>query len=232
MIINQTFRKTLLVNKTGIYLIKRDMGIKGLNLLLLQKGTILTGAEKESLSAIFNIKKTFLKNGPLTDENMISMAQIMVSIDPKLTQHVLTASFPTYTVPLRILEKKLPGLEFSKNAHTNANWDQLLSALAIYHHKDKPIFSQGKIISLGSQGGSLPDRTSQQYKNTNQMEPDYLYTLNKDNNIWSRFYDWKTGKISSNSGHIFGTSSEALYEALSENLLAKSRIISSFKRYF
>jgi len=210
----------ILTIATTIIITKRNTGG-----MVLKIGTILSGPEKEALAKILYLKKNMLKNGALNDDNMVDFAMHSIIISPKIAQHVITTAFPQYTAPLSLMQKKFPHIKFSvTNNNSLVTWDQILASCGMHHKNINPIFKEGKITSLANKDiSTIATKTSKAYQNTHQAEPDYLYEYyNIDGQqIWSRYYDWKTGHISPNNGHILGTADVTLYEQLSEELLKK-----------
>ena len=185
---------------------------------MLHVGKILQGLEKENLAKIAFLQKKMLNKNELKSEKLVELAINTSSISPSIAQHYFVVSFPKVEIPIEVVQKMLPKIKIISKTGIILS-DQLLSAAGLSICQ-KENFNLGKFHSLSNKNTILKTKSSQEYINTNQEEPDFLYIFEINTQMWTRFYDWKTGNINP-TGHIFGTGDPIKYEEICENMLKR-----------
>lgn len=209
-----TNKKTYLIKPIKITLVKRNMW---------STGTIMKLQQKAIATRMLANYMQELKQGPLIHEKLIELSMIHTLLDPQICQQITTVTYPKLEFPLDKVRAYLPDIVL--HSHTNKmNWDQLLSAINFHHVKSQSFFKQGTLYSLGNQNIHVA-HTQIQKMQTGQRDPDALYQFDRKTSIWYRYYDWKTGNLKSDSGHVYATSDEAQFEEMSEYILKKQAII-------
>jgi len=192
-------------------------------------GTKIYGEQKIRLNNILYLHNYYLRNlkdPKNSSTELLEFIEETFFIDPKLTQHILSIYYPTYSFSLDDLRFRYPKIGITNpNSSVYASFDIVFPTIVAKKIMLKnPIFKEGHISVLGYSDNFKPELTKIAYNQTEQPNPDYYYVYNKDNNKWERYLDLKTGKFKVNTGHIVCAREGQIYEDLSKFILVGQKL--------
>lgn len=129
-----------------------------------------------------------------------------LSLFGKPYQHMITTLYPGITFEEDLLRKKFPNIHIGDEKGSSSfdlNYAIAVAGVSLAMKSVPFINNINKTITVLEFGNKkVRDKNNIPYKQTNQPHPDYSITHEKNHPNSYRYYDFKTGKIDSNCGHI------------------------------
>lgn len=222
MLIHTSTKPISYINITYLYkVVKLDKFNKR---SMMTAGSILNTSEILAAKKFVWFIAEELRKGPLNQNDLIGLLHYS-TINTKVFQHIVTVMFPNAIFPLSLLTKRYSSIKI-KTGKEVLGWDDLVSLHNANIIKKDPFFAKGSLQVLvapyyNPEKPMAIVKNSQAYLNTGQPFPDYYYTC--ENNIWTRFYDLKSGNFKPMSGHIFICSNPEIFETKCRDLLNAQR---------
>lgn len=186
------------------------------------QGTLIHGSEYSQILKILTWHNNYLFYLDFMqdlDHQTFKFYRDIMFVNPKFFQHIMSILYPNAQYSLITLKQLYPNI-FIDSSKLYITEDVVVTATATDIMQKAPVFSKGNLAVLACEYNpkeKMKPIHEKALMQTNQKHPDFLYNAvyklnNKNNLVWERFYDWKTGKIEINSGHVLCFSNLKDYE--------------------